>query len=470
MKRATLALAAVLASTSASAQSLDEVARRYAPTILQETQAGRGRRDFISTFDYDCDWNGDNNRQNLDRFRLPARVYFAAYETPTHWFVHYLPYHATDDKLTNGHEHDTESLLLVVRRTGAPFGALEAMEVRFHTVWYQYAVSGAGVGDAGDNVDGPVHLDGATGRPMVYQQAAGHGLCGGFAPPCITGDYCDLAILCLHDADPHFNRRGVRYRYDPEGSRAAEPAAPGDREVVDAGYDLVPIESTLWARRMEIGRGRIYGSAINYDGSRCRADAGIACPRGFGGAFEGDEGDSPGAMWAQEGGNPSLPTGEVFFDPAYAMSRRLRFPAPFSLTYTVDPYAGVGSLAAMTPGTICEADAGTDAGADASDAREMADAEDALDVTEAAVEASVDAGAEVVDVGVVDAREEAAINPVRTGSDDGGCGCRATGAASPWSARTGALVALVMGGLGRSRRRSQPRGARRKIGPPGDWM
>ncbi len=450
--RLSVAVAATLSAATARAQTPDEVARRYAPTILQETQAGRGRRDFISTFDYDCNWNGDDNRENLDRHRLPARVYYAAYETSSHWFVHYLPYHATDDKLTNGHEHDTESALVVVRRTGAPFGALEAVEVRFHTVWYQYAAQGAGVRDAGDNVDGPVHFDGDTGRPMIYQQAAGHGLCGGFAPPCITGDYCDLALICLHDQAPRFNRRGVRYRYDPAAALAPEPRAPGDREVVDAGYDLVPIESTLWARRTEIGRGRVYASAQSYDGSRCRApDAGITCPRGYGGDFEGDEGTSPGAMWAQEGGNPSLPRGEVFFDPAYAMSRRLSFRAPFSLTYSHNPYAGVGALAPMLPGTVCEADAGADAARDVFDDASLdAGALDAPPVDD-------DRAAPVEEGPFVDAsRDDGA--PQNTPFDasprpdggapagaEGGCGC---GAAKPARAPNalwflGVAVAIV---------------------------
>jgi MYXO-CTERM domain-containing protein len=469
-----------LASREAHAQTRDEVARHYAPTIYQEAGPDRPRHDFITAFDYDCDWNGDDNREDIESHTLPALVYYAATETDTHWFVHYLPYHPTDDKVTNGHEHDTESILLVIRKTSVPFGVLEVMETRFHTVWYQYARASAGVGDGGDNIDGPIHFDTDGVRPAVYQQAIGHGICGGFAPPCLfTNDYCDLAITCNHDDTPHLNRRGVIYRYD---GTSAEPPAPGASDMFTAGYDLVNIESTLWAHRTEIGPGRVYATAIDYDGSRCASDAGLSCPRGFGGNFEGDEGSPPGAMWAQSGGNPSLPDGEVFFDPAYAMSRRLSIPAPLSLTYVFDPYVGIGSLEPARSGTVCDApvDAGADAAVDAAteagDGSPDAADRDANDATtsDATTRDAVEADASIDDDATRDVANDAAVPDVVTrdaradvsdgathdagsGGRNGGCNCRVVGGATaPRGFPRGAMLAMV--GLALVRRR--PRRAR----------
>ena len=41
--------------------------------------------------------------------------------------------------------------------------------------------------------------------------------------------------------------------------------------------------------------------------------------------------------------------GSAFFDPALTLSRRLRFPPPFSLDYVWNPYLGVGRFRAPPP-------------------------------------------------------------------------------------------------------------------------
>jgi len=78
--------------------------------------------------------------------------------------VQYMPYHPLDWKVTNGHENDTESVLAVVQKDGSAFGKLLVLETRFHLDWFDYAAD-AGVQGASGSVDGPVHLDAASGRP-----------------------------------------------------------------------------------------------------------------------------------------------------------------------------------------------------------------------------------------------------------------------------------------------------------------
>src|SRR5437773_6441748 len=102
----------------------EELARHHAPVIFQE--ANDPRKDLLAAFDYDGDWNGDNQAENLASHPLVATVYTTVIETPTHWFIQYMPYHPLDWKATNGHENDTESLLLVVSKSAG----LQAMETR----------------------------------------------------------------------------------------------------------------------------------------------------------------------------------------------------------------------------------------------------------------------------------------------------------------------------------------------------
>jgi hypothetical protein len=67
-----------------------EIASRFAP-VFHQGMVGSGRFDYITNFDFDDDWVGDNNWANaeLGQYPLKAYVYYAVSETPTHYFIHY---------------------------------------------------------------------------------------------------------------------------------------------------------------------------------------------------------------------------------------------------------------------------------------------------------------------------------------------------------------------------------------------
>ena len=76
-----------------------QIAARFAPIVYQ----GLGddpRSDYITNFDFDGDWKGDNNWDNLDNrsFPLRAYVYYSVVETNTHYFIHYAFFHPRDYK------------------------------------------------------------------------------------------------------------------------------------------------------------------------------------------------------------------------------------------------------------------------------------------------------------------------------------------------------------------------------------
>src|ERR1700704_2889032 len=76
-----------------------EVAARFAPVFYQAL-GDKPRSDYITNFDFDGDWVGDNNWEHLDdkEFPLRAYIYYSVSETRTHYFIHYAVFHPRDYK------------------------------------------------------------------------------------------------------------------------------------------------------------------------------------------------------------------------------------------------------------------------------------------------------------------------------------------------------------------------------------
>ena len=87
-------------SDSSGRASLDkQIAVQFAPVIYQGL-GDQPRYDYITNFDFDGDWKGDNNWGNAanKKHLLRAYVYYSVIETATHYFVHYAFYHPRDYK------------------------------------------------------------------------------------------------------------------------------------------------------------------------------------------------------------------------------------------------------------------------------------------------------------------------------------------------------------------------------------
>src|SRR3954454_24664685 len=65
-----------------------QIAARFAP-VFRQALRDHPRADYVTDFDFDGDWRGDNNWKNTDdlKFHLRAYVYFAASETVTHFYA-----------------------------------------------------------------------------------------------------------------------------------------------------------------------------------------------------------------------------------------------------------------------------------------------------------------------------------------------------------------------------------------------
>ncbi|MDE0828382.1 MAG: M48 family metalloprotease [Vicinamibacterales bacterium] len=148
-----------------------EIAGRFAPTFHQAL-GPESRFDYITAFDFDGDWRGDNNWVNAadERRSLAASVYYAVSETRTHYFVVYAAFHPRDYKGGNergallsevlrvgdfdptglsqdavlAHENDMEGVLVVARKAGPEprFAEVVRVETLAHNAFLKYTPSG----------------------------------------------------------------------------------------------------------------------------------------------------------------------------------------------------------------------------------------------------------------------------------------------------------------------------------------
>jgi hypothetical protein len=298
-----LVLWMVLAVPS-SASHREDLARRFAPVIVQDCAS---RADYITRFDFDGDWNGRNNWENLTDSRpLPAFVYFSVIETVSHYYFTYSLFHPRDYYRVSipgiNHENDLEGVLVVVEKQAR--GKLKPILVEAVSHGdIQFYSSEPSM--AGENLEGDAVFEG----DRVWIRAAA------FKHP-------------IHALQPS-ERIGSKSVVDRFKGVAQEPRNVGDKDV---GYDLRDVYTTLWAHRLSIGSEQTFGEARTFMNGT------------YGAAFRGDNykknSANPPWQWkAKIDGSSGLPPGTWFLDPARAM--RVHYPKQktrFSLETIANPY------------------------------------------------------------------------------------------------------------------------------------
>jgi hypothetical protein len=287
------------------AQSI--MAQTWAPVIMQ---CAASEADFITAADFDGDWIGNNNWDNMAGHPLPAVVYYDVKETETHWFLFYTLFHPRDYTpdpacLSSCHENDAESLQIAVRKHGTDSGALELMETLAHSSIMLYT-NNKSIPGGTLKVTGPVTL--TNGHPTVFVEQYGHGIYGTpnesiAANPLV----CDVA------------------RYLPTGVSELPDGIPDNK----VGYALVSIYDTFWQHRDCVGNGACFDGSFDYRGA--------ALPSQIDGDdFGTDSANTPwGYGQALEGG---LQRGDWFFDPARAIAVHAGPIQDFSENYLLNPY------------------------------------------------------------------------------------------------------------------------------------
>lgn len=278
--------------------SYEELAKYWAPNIRHAVDMTRPDSDRIAKFNYDGDWIGMNNWNNRDNFPLEAYVYYGVQETTTHYFITYGFFHPRDDSplSVDRHENDFEAILSVIKKDGTQYGTMIAMESQAHGQQYQYNVSGAGVTNGHENIDGTLLFNGS--HPEIFIEAGGHGV-----------------YAWKGDSAPAGN--GIVYKYT---GIADVPTSMSGNYQYQYGYNLVKIDE-IWDRREDVG-----GSGHTFE---------------FFGRFDGDDfkADSANAPWNWDDNDDGANfTGMIISDPAYYIDQHLNGLGNFSHTYIDNKY------------------------------------------------------------------------------------------------------------------------------------
>jgi hypothetical protein len=331
-----------------------EIAAAFAPVFYQAL-GDKPRSDYITNFDFDGDWRGNNNWENTDdkNFPLRAYIYFSVSETQTHFFIHYAVFHPRDYKggerkglvlseiIREGtkhgkdhdptgwmaeagvaHENDMEGALIVVAKNGKDLARARTVFVEtFHHNDFSPYLQGESA------PKGFGFFKTEERRALLYVEPKGHGI------EAYSGDEKQTA-----------KKEFLIYKYT---GKAEDPEKQNDSSV---GYDLLPIETTLWAqaRSRKSENDPTYADAHDYgqfslnvvqkNGKIGQEKIKIGA---VGSTFVGDSGGLNMAHppWAWFDRNRrSDPLGLWFFDPARVIKRDFGLDEAFSTVYLHLPF------------------------------------------------------------------------------------------------------------------------------------
>ncbi|MEP6819573.1 MAG: hypothetical protein ABJA18_08570 [bacterium] len=331
-----------------------EIAARFAP-IFYQALGDKPRSDYITNFDFDGDWRGDNNWEHTDdkKFTLRGFIYYSVSETQTHYFIHYAVFHPRDYKggehkglilseiiregvkrgsghdptglLTEAgvaHENDMEGALVVVAKNGKDLNRARTVfvETLHHDDFSPYvageqATKGFGI------------FTTEKQRVLLYVEPKGHGI-----EP-YSGDEKQTA-----------KKEFLIYRF---AGKAEDPDKQKDGTV---GYELLPLETTLWpkARIRKEDPGATYATSHDYAEisiSVVQANGRVEVKQfkvgEIGETFAGDSGGMnmarpPWAWFDKHHRDDSF--GLWFFDPARIIKRDFKLPESFSSAYVQLPF------------------------------------------------------------------------------------------------------------------------------------
>ena len=283
---------------------------RWSPNFAQEVSRVHTERDRPLRVDFDGDWDATNNWSDLTPAAAQTRpvVYGAAVLTSTHAYLTYTLFYPRDwlqpvcvSYLC--HDNDLEVALVVVRRAPEPEReALAYVETKAH---FDYVALSASELSAD-----------AAGRPWIRIESQGHGM---------------YALRSGAAPEPTALRFVARTSPEAARSRVEQSVEP---------YELVSLQSTLWARRdPRASRSTLWISGetgfLAYAGSRMGRRGALLGVSMAGKEYAGGV-RPPWGLAARAGER-----GDWFLDPAYVASlQHADWLAPDSpsLDYTFNPY------------------------------------------------------------------------------------------------------------------------------------
>jgi hypothetical protein len=342
----------------ASVERDREIAARFAP-IFYQGLGDKLRNDYITNFNFDGDWRGDNNWTNSEdaRFHLKAYIYYAVSETPTHFFIHYAVFHPQDykgnekggallskiiregvkrggkydptglsDLAALSHENDMEGCLVVVLKAGNDILRARTIyvETLAHNRFLKYTTEAATEGDSNHRPD---IFKTERERPLLYVEPKGHGI------EAYTG------------GENQSPRNGLLI-YNFTG----QPEDPESKHANEVGYDLISLYDTLWPLAHK-GVNGTFGAVQKYKILNVSFLQTEGQPRTravnlgtLGTAFTGSVGATnmarPPWGWFDRS-EQEQPLGGWFFDPARVVKRHFNLGEEFSTAYVHAPFLGI---------------------------------------------------------------------------------------------------------------------------------
>ena len=316
-----MVLSLTLSTTFARAESAAEapfraaLALRYAPIDQQDVHthgehALGGAADYITSFDFDGDYDASNNWDHAGdaRFPLAAHAYYSVVETTSHWFITYQFLHPRDWSSTffeTEHENDSEGMLLAVARDGSRFGALRAAVTVVHADFYSYVPAGSPYGSGQEDVDGTLGLQAYAGElhPVTAQQAETHAL----------------------KAWPYYRIGQQGIVYYPSLTRAEVPSGPNDRNVLYQLHDVLE-PGGLWQHRRDPQLFARYGAFAGNGSGGCGKGV-LWCRR-----------NAAHAPWAWNDHDDHAPAGAMATDPARLLQAYFDTRERVSNVYRFNPF------------------------------------------------------------------------------------------------------------------------------------
>lgn len=308
--------------------SHEDLVKHYSPRVYQDVRTNGPRGDYFTKFDFDGDWKGNNNWENLVKknsnndytYALPAYVYYSVQETATHYYISYNFFHPRDDADIAGpadkHENDLEGIMVAVKKNGYGYGTFHIMETVSHKDFYQFANDNS-LTNGYDDIDHGVRLDGNS-HPTIkitsngVGNGHGHGIKGyqWYGAPGDGGIYY------------YFNDE----ESDVDGVLGVAQLPPNDFDSNDdknydnrVGYALISLDE-IWSRRNDIGEGNTFTSFGTFDGN-------------------GHNPDSANAPWNwDDKDDGAVISGMWMSDPAFVMDAHLGNVGNFSHNYIYNKY------------------------------------------------------------------------------------------------------------------------------------
>jgi hypothetical protein len=282
----------------------------WAPTFYVDTDPAGAGLDLIRSLNFDGDWNATNNVANLGKGNKKATVYYSFVKTSSHWYLGYyvfFPRRWTKWPLGANYENTMRGVLLVVQQDGSAYGKLVMMETMTEDTYFQYTPPNSPLKGSA-SIDGDINWDlfyPTDHHPVVYVHGEDHG---------IWGDAYLWNDVSNWDVSGFPGDTGVVYRF---GNVAESPVLDND----EVYYELPALNDTLWAKKLEIGSGKLFNEFghFNYSGSTSTKAV---------------------APWRFIDGNyPLDPEGEILWNPADLVRRHFNTGwGTFSFTYVYNPY------------------------------------------------------------------------------------------------------------------------------------